>query len=220
MSFTAAVYCKARTRIKLKVLGILLERCVEQLHQETFDTARWLGHRVFHVDGSSFSMPDTPQLQAHFGQPSGQRPGCGFPTAHWLVLLHAGTGMIAKMLASPLRTHDLSKTARLHPELRGGRPVGCGSGVLFLCPFGTAIPAWSAWAAAHPPADDRRFHAGPRACSSRSRQSGPQAGNTSIMLAQATWRDRSDRRLAEADEQANLDEYRAVCSIARFDRGS
>jgi len=118
MSFTAAAYCKARMRVKLEVLTMLLERCVKQLQQETFDTSRWLGHRVFHVDGSSFSMSDTPELQAHFGQPGGQKIGCGFPTAHWLVLLHAGTGMITKMLAAPLRTHDMSKTVELHPELQ------------------------------------------------------------------------------------------------------
>lgn len=120
LSFTAAAYCKARMRIKLDVLHKLLERCVEQLQQETFDSARWLGHRVFHVDGSSFSMPDTPELQAHFGQSGAQLPGCGFPTAHWLVLLHAGTGMITKMLAAPLRTHDMSRMVELHPELRAG----------------------------------------------------------------------------------------------------
>jgi hypothetical protein len=118
MSFTAAAYCKARMRVQLEVLSTLLARCVGQLHQETFDAARWLGHRVFHIDGSSFSMPDTPELQAHFGQSGQQQSGCGFPTAHWLVLLHAGTGMIRKMLTAPLRTHDMSKTAELHPELQ------------------------------------------------------------------------------------------------------
>lgn len=118
MSFTAAAYCKARMRVPLEVLRTLLARCVDQLHQETFDARRWLGHRVFHIDGSSFSMPDTPQLQAHFGQHGQQKPGCGFPTAHWLAMLHAGTGMITKMLASPLRTHDMSKTVQLHPELQ------------------------------------------------------------------------------------------------------
>ncbi len=80
MTFTAAGYCKARMRVKLEALMLLLRRSVESLHQEVFDTERWLGHRVFHVDGSSFSMPDTPQLQAHFGQPGAQKPGCGFPT--------------------------------------------------------------------------------------------------------------------------------------------
>ena len=118
LSFTAAAYCRARMRLELEALRLLLGRCVEQLQQDTFDTGRWLGHRVFHVDGSSFSMPDTPELQAHFGQPGQQKLGCGFPTAHWLAMLHVGTGMITKMLAAPLRTHDMSKTAQLHPELQ------------------------------------------------------------------------------------------------------
>jgi len=120
LSFTAAAYCKARRRVKLEVLGLLLTRCVERCQQATFDSSRWLGHRVFHVDGSTFSMPDTPALQACFGQPGGQKPGCGFPVAHWLVLLHAGTGMIAQMLAAPLRTSDLSRTVDLHPALQSG----------------------------------------------------------------------------------------------------
>jgi len=120
MAFTAAAYCQARMRVKLEALCLLLARSVAQCQQDAFDSSRWLGHRVFHIDGSSFSMPDTPTLQAHFGQPGAQKPGCGFPVAHWLVLMHAGTGMIAKMLASPLRTHDLSRTVDLHPELRSG----------------------------------------------------------------------------------------------------
>ena len=120
MVFTASAYCQARMRVSLDSLHFLLERSVDQMQQETFDAARWLGHRVFHVDGSSFSMPDTRQLQAYFGQPGQQKPGCGFPVAHWLVMLHAGTGMITKMLAAPLRTHDMSGVATLHPELRSG----------------------------------------------------------------------------------------------------
>lgn len=120
LSFTAAAYCKARRRVKLEVLGLLLSRCVERCQQGAFDASRWLGHRVFHLDGSSFSMPDTPALQACFGQPGAQKRGCGFPVAHWLVLMHAGTGMIAQMLAAPLRTHDLSRTVDLHPALQSG----------------------------------------------------------------------------------------------------
>ena len=120
MSFTAAAYCKARMRIKLEVLSTLLARCAGQLQQNTFDTARWLGHRVFHIDGSSFSMPDTPTLQSYFGQPGAQKAGCGFPVAHWLVQTHVATGMILNMLAAPLRTHDMSGVAKLHPALRAG----------------------------------------------------------------------------------------------------
>lgn len=120
MTCTGAAYCQARMRLSLQALHLLLERCVAKLQEDAFGSACWLGHRVFHIDGSSFSMPDTPQLQAYFGQPGGQRPGCGFPTAHWLVLLHAGTGMITKMLAAPLRTHEMSNMVDLHPELHKG----------------------------------------------------------------------------------------------------
>lgn len=120
MAFTAAGYCKARMRIKLEVFQLLLQQSVSALHGQTLETGRWFGHRVFMIDGSSFSMSDTAELQAHFGQPGGQKPGCGFPVAHWLAMVHMGTGMITRMLASPLRTGDMTKVAQLHPELRKG----------------------------------------------------------------------------------------------------
>ena len=117
--FSEAAYCKARMRLPLAVLRGLLER-VGQALQPALDDGRWRGHRTFHVDGSSFSMPDTPALQKAFGQPGGQRPGCGFPVAHMLTLFHAGTGFLIQVLAAPLRTHDLNGVAQLHPDLRPG----------------------------------------------------------------------------------------------------
>ena len=39
-------------------------------------------------------MPDTPTLQEAFGQPTEQRPGCGFPVARLLGLFHVGTGVL------------------------------------------------------------------------------------------------------------------------------
>ena len=47
-------------------------------------------------------------LQAHFGQPGGQKTGCGFPVAHCLALVHAATGLVPQWVLAPLRTHDLS----------------------------------------------------------------------------------------------------------------
>jgi hypothetical protein len=77
------------------------------------------------MDGSSCSMPDTPELQEEFGQPGNQRPGCGFPVAHLLVLFHAGTGLLREILTSPLRTHDMSQAVQLHPALEAG-DIGLG----------------------------------------------------------------------------------------------
>lgn len=118
--FTASAFCQARTRLPLGVLQQLVRRTSVPLEQMTQDEGRWRGHRTFLVDGSSFSMPDTPELQEHFGQPSGQRPGCGFPVAHMLALFHAGTGFLLEVLVAPWHTHDMAQVASLHATLQPG----------------------------------------------------------------------------------------------------
>jgi hypothetical protein len=72
------------------------------------------------IDGSSFSMPDTPELQEAFGQSGGQAAGCGFPTAHLLALFDAHTGFLLKAIPAPLRTHDLAHAALTHEALGSG----------------------------------------------------------------------------------------------------
>ncbi len=111
-------YCQARMRLSLPVFRELLTGVIDSLRATTEAFGRWHGHRVFHLDGSSFSMPDTPELQKHFGQSGEQRKGCGFPTAHLLAMFDAASGFIIDVLASPLRTHDLTKAAWMHPQLR------------------------------------------------------------------------------------------------------
>src|SRR5206468_2444841 len=80
----------------------------------------WLGHRVWVVDGSSFSMPDAPELQRHFGQPAGQRPGCGFPVAKWLALFDVATGMLLRSSTAPLRSHEMARCAAISDGLAPG----------------------------------------------------------------------------------------------------
>ena len=118
LAFTGAAYCEARIRIPLAVFQRLLTLTAARMQEAISACGLWRGHRLFHVDGSSFSMPDTAVLQQEFGQPTGQKPGCGFPVAHFLSLMHAGTGMVMKVLTAPMRTHDISGMVDLHPELR------------------------------------------------------------------------------------------------------
>ena len=72
------------------------------------------------IDGSGFSMPDTPALQKHFGSPTGQRPGCGFPVGHLVFLFDLATGMLLRVSACPMRTHDLSQAGRVSSTLLPG----------------------------------------------------------------------------------------------------
>ena len=118
--FSGEAYCKARARLPLKVLQYLLTRCTSAMLAATRGDGLWRGHRVWLSDGTTFSMPDTPALQARFGQSGTQKPGCGFPIAHGLALVHAASGLVTKLLLAPLRTHDMSQAEKLHDELAAG----------------------------------------------------------------------------------------------------
>jgi hypothetical protein len=119
-AFSASAFCQARARLPLAVFVALLRDMVRAVIPDTEAIGRWRGHRTFLVDGSSFSMPDTPELQAHFGQPGNQAKGCGFPVAHLLALFHAGTGLLLEVTAAPLRTQDFAGLADVLGLLTAG----------------------------------------------------------------------------------------------------
>jgi hypothetical protein len=120
-SFTGQAYCDARARLPLSVYQDLFSHVCEAVMPQTRRADhRWHGHRTFLIDGSTFSMPDTPQLRKAFGTPSGQKPGCGFPVAHLLVLFNAQTGLLLDAWASRHRTSDLRNTPEAHLHLNDG----------------------------------------------------------------------------------------------------
>jgi hypothetical protein len=119
-SFTDSAYCQARKRLPLAVYHRLLEKIAATSRAATKGGARWLGHRVWLVDGSSFSMPDEPELQRHFGQPGNQRKGCGFPVAKWLAMFDLTTGMLLRSAPAPLRSHEMAQAAAISRELEVG----------------------------------------------------------------------------------------------------
>ncbi len=119
LTCSATAYCAARIRLPLAVLQRILEQ-TSRAARYGHCQPRWRGHRTFFVDGTGFSMPDTDELREHFGQSGQQQPGCGFPIAHVLAMFDAATGLLIKALAAPLRTHDMSQVAHLHPELSAG----------------------------------------------------------------------------------------------------
>jgi Transposase DDE domain len=119
--FTASAWCQARARLPLEVYQAMLARVCDAALPRTRDPAHlWHGHRTFHVDGSTFSMPDTPELRRAFGVPGGQAAGCGFPVAHLLVLFNAATGLLLDAFAAPLRTGDVSQASEYLAHLDAG----------------------------------------------------------------------------------------------------
>jgi Transposase DDE domain len=118
--FSASAYCQARAKLPLHLFALLLTRLCTSAQPHVSEEGCWHGHRTFLVDGSGGSMPDTPALQQAFGQPTVQRPGCGFPVVRLLGLFHAGTGLLLKLVVAPLLTHDLALVRAVHPSLHAG----------------------------------------------------------------------------------------------------
>jgi hypothetical protein len=110
-NFTDSAYCAARQRLPLGVIRRLAEWVARRVRTSTTAAATWHNHRVWLLDGSSFSMPDTPELQAAFGQPGNQRKGCGFPVAKFLALFDLATGMLLRVEPAPLRSHEMARSA-------------------------------------------------------------------------------------------------------------
>jgi hypothetical protein len=120
-SFSTQAYCQARSRLPLAVYQDLVRKvCDAAMPQSRRSEHLWHGHRVFHLDGSTFSMPDEPELRKAFGMPTGQKKGCGFPVAHLLVMFSASTGLLLDAWASPLRTGDIAHTPKAHLHLAKG----------------------------------------------------------------------------------------------------
>jgi hypothetical protein len=122
----APAYCRARMRLPLAVLQTLLVESAAAMNKRcTGPDRRWCGLKAYLVDGSSTIAPDTPDSQKAFGQPSGQKPGCGFPVPKVLGLFDAFSGLMLQAMGFPLFTHEQSKVCLLHPLLgRGDLLVG------------------------------------------------------------------------------------------------
>jgi hypothetical protein len=62
------------------------------LSQKALAPWLWRGRSVKLVDGTGISMPDTPENQALYPQPSTQAPGVGFPLARLVMVICLATG--------------------------------------------------------------------------------------------------------------------------------
>ncbi len=91
-SVRTGAYCKARLRLPLDMVAALTRKTGELLSQKALRRWRWRGRAVKLVDGTGLSMPDTPENQQAYPQPSTQAPGVGFPLARLVAVICLATG--------------------------------------------------------------------------------------------------------------------------------
>jgi Transposase DDE domain len=108
-----ASYCNARGRLPIEVLSTLARRTAVELQAAATAEWKWNGRSVFIADGSTVSMPDTPENQAAYPQPPTQQSGVGFPLARVVVLLSLATGACHDLAIAPYAGKGTGETTLL-----------------------------------------------------------------------------------------------------------
>lgn len=91
-SVRTGAYCRARQRLPLEMVRTLARGTGRLLSEKAARKWLWRGRRVKLVDGTGLSMPDTPENQAVYPQPSTQATGVGFPLARLVMVICLATG--------------------------------------------------------------------------------------------------------------------------------
>ncbi len=116
-SNNTGAYCRARGKLSEKVIHRLTADVADGCERQVDAEWLWHGRHVCLVDGTTSSMPDTPQNQAAYPQQSQQQEGLGFPIARVVVLLSLATGMLKDMAMGPWMGKQTGETALLRQLL-------------------------------------------------------------------------------------------------------
>jgi hypothetical protein len=108
-------YCRARARLPLSMVQALTRASGRSLSAQALPAWRWRGRTVKLLDGTGFSMPDTPRNQSAFPQPASQAAGVGFPLARLCAVICLASGALLEAVSGPHRGAghselDLSRT--------------------------------------------------------------------------------------------------------------
>jgi hypothetical protein len=125
-SADTGAYCAARDDLPEEICSQLARDTGRQVDDDAPVKWRWRGRRVLDVDGSTITMPDTPQNQKAYPQMSSQRRGCGFPIARIVVVFSLAVGTVLEAAIGKYQgkqTGENSLFRTLHNVLRDGDVV-------------------------------------------------------------------------------------------------
>lgn len=106
-----ASWCEARARLPEPVFGELIQHSVRRLERLTAGQFLFENRRVFWVDGSTLSMPDTPELVEQFGYFNSTHGPSRFPVGKITFIIRAGSDAVWDFRFAGCRT---SETEQFH----------------------------------------------------------------------------------------------------------
>jgi len=93
-SAETGAYCQARKRLPEEFFSSVARQTGRALDKGVDPRWLWKSKRVYVYDGSSVSMPDTPENQGAYPQPTVQKPGLGFPLARIAAIFSLACGAV------------------------------------------------------------------------------------------------------------------------------
>lgn len=93
-SSKTGAYCQARKRLPEKFFSAVTCSVGRALDSNVDPKWLWKGRRVYMFDGSTVTMPDTPENQQAYPQLYNQKPGLGFPIARIGAIISLSCGAV------------------------------------------------------------------------------------------------------------------------------
>src|SRR5262245_40553760 len=90
-------YCQARRRLPESFFADVACSVGRRLDDQAERRWLWQGRRVYLFDGTTVTMPDTPEHQAAYPQVDNQKPGLGFPIARLGALTSLACGAVVNL---------------------------------------------------------------------------------------------------------------------------
>jgi hypothetical protein len=87
-------YCRARQRLPIKMVSNLVCKTGQLTDHLIPNQWRWHGKRVYLIDGTTLTMPDTKENQAVYPQQATQKTGIGFPICRVVGVICLSSGSI------------------------------------------------------------------------------------------------------------------------------
>ena len=134
-SSNTGAYCRARGKLSETVIRRLAVDLADGCERQLDEPRLWHGRHVQLVDGTTVSMPDTPENQEAYPQARTQRQGLGFPVARVVVLLSLATGMLTDMAMGPCTGKETGETALLRQLFGRFRPGDILLGDRYFCSY-------------------------------------------------------------------------------------
>jgi hypothetical protein len=105
-------YCRARAKLSEAALHELCNEIAAEMEQAADPTWQWKGkYHAKLIDGSTFTMPDTPENQAAYPHPKTQQRGVGLPIARFVAILSLATACAMDLAVGPYKGKQTGETA-------------------------------------------------------------------------------------------------------------